>query len=249
MIGRAFLLLTALCAPALAQTEPGFLSGAKDAANQLQLYLDSASKTGNRPDFSAPSVSDLFARVFDARQIETLGAPQAGELAWLLQWISTVNGVAKSIFYFGVTPSAKPTADEIAAIERNAADYEDQHAIAISYEIRIAAREAQDLVLFMNTLPPDQRTPVRQAGLDGARNGGAEMIYGALVQIAQNAKPANSRQLSGAMNDTRSVWADFLNLQAKTQLIDLIQRVEKATKDESVQKDLAALNAALASGK
>ena len=241
--------MAALASPASAQNEPAFLAGAKDAANQLQLYIDFTAKAGQRPNFSAPPNSDLFARVFDAKQLGTLPPPQGGELAWLPQWMAIANGVAKSIFYFGVTLAATPTADQIAAIKRNAADYEDQQAIAISYEIKLAARQAQDLILFMNALSPDERTSVRQAGVDRSRNGGAEMIYGALVLIAQNANPANSRRLSGAMNDTRDVWAGFLNPQAKPHLTDLIERVEKNTKDEAVQKDLAALDAALAAGK
>ena len=248
-IMRTLLLLVTLAAPAWAQSEPAFLTGAKDAASQLQLYINSATKRGERPDLSSPPPSDLFSRVFDARQLEALPPPQASELSWLPQWMAAANGVAKSIIYFGVTITGTPTAEQIAAVKRNAADYEDQQAIAISYEIRLAAREAQDLDLFMGSLSPEQRTPVRQAGVDGARNGGAEMIYGALVQIGQNVRATNSRLLADAMSDTRAVWADFLTPQAKAQLIDLSGKLQKASKDEAVQKDLAALDAALAAGK
>jgi hypothetical protein len=51
--------------PAPAPDGMGIVAGVKDAANQLQLYLDCAAKTGGRPTFSKPPVSDLFARIFD----------------------------------------------------------------------------------------------------------------------------------------------------------------------------------------
>jgi hypothetical protein len=246
---RALLLLAALASPARAQEEPGFLAGAKDSANQLQLYFDFAAKTGERPDFTKLPVSDLFARVFDLKQLAALPPPQANEMSWLPQWVATANGVAKSILYFGVTLSATPTADQIAAVKRNASDYEDQEAITQDYMIRVSARLAQAVTFFLDQLPAEQRTPVRQEGFNQTRNGGAEMIYGAVVTIAQGMKPANARLISGAMSDTRKIWSDFIPPQYRPQVLGMIERAESATKDDTVRKDLAALSNALAAAK
>jgi hypothetical protein len=246
---RILLLLAALVPPALAQGEPNFLAGAKDSAIQLQLYLDFAAKTGNRPDFSKPPVSDLFARVFDLKQLAVLPPTQANEVSWLPQWIATANGIVKSFLYFGVNPSATPTADQVAAVKRNASDYEDQEAIALDYMIRISAREAQAVTLFFDQLPAEQRTPVRQEGLTRARNGGTEMIYGAVLTIAEGMKPANARLVSAAMSDTREMWSSFIPPQYRPQVISMIERAESATKDDTVQKDLAALSNAVTAAK
>ena len=247
---RTLLLLAAVASPALAQGgQPGFLAGAKDSANQLQLYLDFAAKTGERPDFTKPPVSDLFAQVFDLKQLAALPPTQANEMNWLPQWVATANGVVKSLLYFGVDPSATLTADQVAAIKRNASDYEDQEAIGLDYMIRISAREAQAATLFLDQLPAEERTPVREEGLNRARDGGAEMIYGALVTIAQGMKPGNARLVSGAMRDTREAWSGFVSPQYRPQVVSMIERAESAAKDDMVQKDLAALNTALVAAK
>ena len=246
---RALLVLAALASPARGQEEPSFLAGAKDSANHLKLYIDFAAKAGDRPDFTKLPVSDLFARVFDLKQLVTLPPSQANDVKWLPQWIATANAVVKSFLYFGVNPAATLTADQITIVKRNASDYEDQEAIALDYMIRISAREAQAVMRFLDQLSTEQRTPVRQEGLNRARNGGTEMIYGAVVTIAQGLKPANARLVSGAMSDTREVWSGFILPQYRPQLMSMIERAESATKDDTVRKDLAASSIALAVAK
>src|ERR1700686_244525 len=81
---RALLLLAALISPASAENRPAIEAGIKDAANQLPLYLAFAAKPGRRADFSTPPVSDLFATVFDLKQLAALPPPQATDLPWLM---------------------------------------------------------------------------------------------------------------------------------------------------------------------
>jgi len=50
--------------------------------------------------------------------------------------------------YFGIAPPADLIADQ-AAIKRNATDYEDQEAVALSFIIRISARVTRASFLFM----------------------------------------------------------------------------------------------------
>jgi len=182
--------------PAPAPDGTGIVAGVKDAANQLQLYLDYAAKTGGRPDFSKPPVSDLFARIFDLRELAALPPPKASDLLWLLDWTITADGTFKSILYFGIAPPADLIADQ-AAIKRNATDYEDQEAVALSFIIRISARVTQASFLFLE----------QPAGFTKARAGSAETMLGALVTIAQGMKPANARLLSAAIRDTSDAWA------------------------------------------
>jgi len=54
--------------------------------NQLQLYLDYVAKTGGRPDFSTPPVSDQFARIFDLRELAALPPPKEAN-AWLAEFV------------------------------------------------------------------------------------------------------------------------------------------------------------------
>ena len=170
---------------------PAFLGAVKDSANQIELYLDFAAKTGQKPDFSGPPVSNLFARVFDLKKLAALPPPKASDVPMLLARASSANEIAKAIMYFGITPPADPIADQ-EAIKRNIKDFEDQQAAAFNFFIRITAREVQSAFLFMENLTPEQRTAVREKGFEKARVGGEEMIYGALVAMTQGFGPANT---------------------------------------------------------
>jgi hypothetical protein len=108
---------------------------------------------------------------------------------------------------------------------------------------------AQSLTLFMDQLTPEQRTPIRQEGFDRARKGGTETIYSGLLTIAQGMKPNNARLLSGAMSDTREVWAGFLPLQDRSQIMSQLAAAQRAAKDNQAQESLAAFGAVLAAAK
>lgn len=247
---RGVLVLLALAMPASADDgEPAFLAGAKDAADQLQLYIDFTAKAGQRPDFSTPPTSDLFARVFDLKQLAALPPPQAADSGWLLQWLATANGVAKAILYFGVTPSNPPTAGQIAAVQRNASDYEDQQEIGFDFLIRLSARMLQTSELFLNQLPPEQRTPIHEAGFERMKQGAAETIFGALVTVAQDRKPANARLVAGALKDTGKVWAALLLPEHRAQIIKELAAVQERVNDSAAQDDLAMFGATLAAAK
>jgi hypothetical protein len=249
----ALLVLAALASPMLAQTAAidgsAITAGAKDAASQFQTYLDGVAKAGGRPDFSKPPASDLWGRIFDLKQLASLPPPQASEASWLPGWLASASGTAKSIFFFNVTLSDPLSADQVAALKRNASEYQDQDTIGLDFMIRLSARLAQSVSLFMDQLTPEQRTPIREAGVDRMRNGDAETIYGALDSIAQGMKPANARLLSGAMSDTRDVWASFIPPQYRSQIMGQIAAAKKAAKDDKVQDDLATLGATLAAAK
>ena len=91
---------------------PAFLGAVKDSANQIELYLDFAAKTGQKPDFSGPPLSNLFARVFDLKKLAALPPPKASDVPMLLARASSANEIAKAIMYFGITPPADPIADQ-----------------------------------------------------------------------------------------------------------------------------------------
>ncbi len=118
-----------------------------------------------------------------------------------MQWFTAASLVNKQIVYFGP--------DEMAVL-RNLKEYESQYAQAMNFMIRVAARESQALDLFMEALTPEQRTPVREAGLLKARGGAAELLASAIGIVAQGVGPDNARLMSAALRDTRDVWASYL---------------------------------------
>jgi hypothetical protein len=141
-----------------------------------------------------------------------------------------------------------PNLDQ-AAVLRNLAEYEDQYASAINFLLRFAARQATTMFLFMDQLTPEQRTPIREAGLQKARGGVAEMIVSSIGSVAEGMRPANARLMTAAMRDTRDVWATYILPNDRTQIISLLKNATNVVKDDEVQKNLTTFAATLAAAK
>jgi len=245
---RALLLLVALQSPALAQTDgAGLAAGAKAAADQLQLYLDDVARTGGRPDFAKPPAAELFARIFAVEQLNALPPPQANDIPWLLDWAAAASKAGKAIMFFGIKPPVDPAG---AAFARNVLDYQDQQAIESDFLIRIAARESVAMFAFWQQLTPEQRTPIREAGLKKARIGFAEIIYGALCTMADDRfKATNARRVSAAMRETGESWVGFIPPDNRAQIMGQLLQTQLAVKDDEAQENLALFGAVLAAAK
>lgn len=243
---RSLLLLVALLSPAFGQDGAQIAAGAKDAAQDLRIYLDGIAKAGERPDYTKPPALDLFHRVFDIERLAASPPAKASDLTWLIEWLSAANQTSKQIIYFDIKPGPNP---DQAATLRNLTDYEDQYAAATNFMLRVAAREATAMLLFMDQLAPEQRTPVREAGLQKSRNGAAGLIASAIGSVFVGVRPANARLMTAAMRDTRDVWASYILPDDRTQIINLLTRAANMAKDEEVKKNLTAFNAALAAAK
>jgi hypothetical protein len=87
---------------------------------------------------------------------------------------------------------------------------------------------------------------VREAGLQKARGGAAELICGSIGSLAQGMRPANSRLMTAAMRDTRDVWARFILPKDRTQIIGLVTKIAGMVKDDETQSNLADFAATLA---
>jgi hypothetical protein len=167
---RSLLILLVLGAPAFSQgtAQNGVQAGsqnattAKEAAAAIENYLDGVKKSGGRPDYTKPPVSEWFHQVFDMEKLSTLPPATTADLAWLLDWTSAANKTNVLMNLFGATPAGSL---DPAVFRRNQTDYEDQCVAAMNFLIRLEAIDATALTGFMAQLPPEQRTPVREAGL------------------------------------------------------------------------------------
>jgi hypothetical protein len=235
---RFLLLLIALLSPAFAQDGPQGAASAKEAAQALQVYLDGVAKAGDRPDYTKPPASELFQKVFDLRQLSALPPSTSADVGWLVQWFTAASLANKQIVYFGTKPGPDP--DEMAVL-RNLKEYESQYAQAMNFMIRVAARESRALDLFMDTLTPEQRTPVREAGLLKARSGAAELLASAIGIVAQGVGPDNARLMSAALKDTRDVWASYLLPDDRKQILGYLAKATEIVTDAGVKADLMAV--------
>jgi hypothetical protein len=243
---RSLLLLATLLSPAFGQDGPQIAASAKDAAQALQLYLDGVSKSGGRPDYTTPPASDLFRRVFDLEQLTALPPPQPSDITWLTEWFGAANQTNRLIMNFGAKPG--PDLDQ-AAVLRNLAEYEDQYASIANFLIRAAAREAPTMFLFMDQLTPEQRTPIREAGLQKARGGVAGLVTSAIGSVAQGMRPANARLITAALRDTRDALATFILPDDRKRIVGLLTKAANIVKGDEVQANLTAFAGALAAAK
>jgi hypothetical protein len=241
-IVRILLVLLALASPALAQDGARDAAAAREAAQAFRVYVEGVTKKGGRPDLTRPEVAALLGRVFDLGALNALPPAQASDIPWLIDWMEAANATNKLLILYGAKPGPQP---DWAAIQRNMTEYEDQYAATMNFLIRSQAREAVSANMFMAGLAPEQRTPVREAGLTRARSGAAEMILGAIGSVVLGGKPANARLVAAAIRDTRDVWASFFLPQDRARLIELLAGLPKRVPDETARIDLAAFTAAL----
>ncbi len=249
---NGLLIALALASPAFAQTPrddgASIAAEAKDAATQLQAYLDGVLKGGGRPDFSKPPASDLLGQVFDLKQLEALPPAQGGDVPWLMDWADAANGVNKSIMFFGIAPPVTLLTDP-AALQRNVTDYEDQETAAINFLLRISAHEFQAAFAFMDELAPAQRTAVRMEGLNKMRIAEAETLVNYLGWIAAGMKPANARLVSAAIRDTGAVWATAILPADRPAILAMLDKAQAAATEEETRNNLSSFGALLTKAK
>ena len=221
-IVRILMVLVALASPALAQDGLLAAAAARDAAQAFRLYVEGVAKKGERPDLTRPEVAALLGRVFDLDALNALPPAQASHIFWLLDWMEAANATNKLFTRYGSKPGPQP---DLAAIERNMSEYEDQYAAAMNFLIRGQARED---------------------GLARARGSTAEFVLSAICSvILSGGKPANARLVTAAIRDTREVWASYFLPQDRVRVIELLAGYEKQVSDETARTDLVAFAAAL----
>ena len=243
LIFRILLVLLALASPAFAEDGLIDAAAARDAAQAFRVYVDGVAKKGERPDLTRPEVAALLHRIFNLDALNALPPAQGSDLPWLLDWMEAANAANKLITRYGSKPGPQP---DLAAIERNIAEYEDQFAAALNFLIRGQAREAVSSKLFWEGLAPEQRTRVREQGFAGARNSNAEFILSAICSgLTSGGKPANARLVAAAIRDTREIWAGYFLPQQRAYLLEQLTEYAKRVPDETARADLAAFTAEL----
>ena len=240
---RMLLVFLALASPALAQDGARGAAAAGVAAQAFRVYVEGVTKKSERPDLTRPDVAALLERVFDLDALNALPPAQASDVDWLLDWMEAANATNKLFILYGVKQGPQP---DLAAVQRNWIEYEDQYAVAMNFMIRFQARQAASFKLFWAGLAPEQRTRVREEGFAGVRRGSAKLILDATCStIASGGKPANARLVAASIRDTRDVWASFFQPQDRTRVIEGLDGFSKRVSDETARNDLAAFTATL----
>jgi hypothetical protein len=243
LIVRILLVLLAFASPAFAEDGLIDAAAARDAAQAFRVYVEGVTKKGERPDLTRPEVTALLGRVFNLDGLNALPPTQGSDIYWLLDWMEAANATNKLITRYGSKPGPQP---DLAAIERNMAEYEDQIAAALNFLIRGQAREAVSSKLFWEGLAPEEWKRGREQGLTGARNSTAEFILSAICSgVTSGGKPANARLVAAAIRDTREIRASYFLPQQRARIIEVLAAYLKQLTDETARTDLAAFTAEL----
>jgi hypothetical protein len=209
----------------------------------FRVYVDGVTRKGERPDLTRPEVVAMLGRVFDLDGLNALPPAQGSDLPWLLDWMEAANTVNKLITRYGSKPGPQP---DLAAVQVNMTEYEDQYAAAMNFLIRGQAREAVSIKLFWAGLKPEERTRVREQGFAKARHGAAEFVLAAICSVVESGgKPANARLVAAALHDTREVWAGYFASQDRARTVEYLAGLPKPVSDETARADLADFTAAL----
>ena len=175
--------------------------------------------------------------------MNALPPAQANDIIWLLDWMDAANAVNKLFTRYGSKPGPQP---DLAAIQRNMTEYEDQYAVAVNFLIRGFAREAVSSKLFMAGLAPEQRTRVREDGLAGLRSSAAEFILERHLLGDPKRRQGRERPPGGGRHPrhARGLGEQF-SAAGSSPRDRTARRTFQARADETARIDLAAFAAAL----
>jgi hypothetical protein len=237
---RSLLLLLALASPAFSQIGSRDAATAQNALRAFGLYLDGVAKSGGQPDFTKPPAADLLRHIFDVAAFNALPRAAASDMVWLPDWGAAVDLSYRRIILYG----RRLNEPSDLLMRRDMSKYQDQCAVAMSFMIRLQARQATALTSLEDQLPPEERRP---AALQQNRSDSAQTITGAITAITQGMKPDNARLIAAALRDTRDVWAGYIMLDDRSRIAKLIADTPAA--DREAQNNLAVFAGALAAAK
>jgi len=212
---------------------------ATKAIQDLTRYTDEVTKKDERPAFDKPPASTYIGQILDGKALAALPPPAASDMQWLVQWADAMNKVNHLLIFTGAKSSSE--ADQRAAIERNMVDYEDVMFPAWAFMARLQTRMLVSADLFMDSLKPQDRTPVRQRGLAQIRDGHIQFVQGALTTIAARVKPQNAKVLTAALRETAPTWAPRITEPEQNNLRSTLMEAKKIYPDAALQDDIGGL--------
>jgi hypothetical protein len=237
--------LMLLVAPVAASDGKQAAATALEAAQALQKHARQVAAAGKRLDPTVAPASEHLRRIFDAKAFAALPPVAASDVAWIIDWLDAARTANHTLIDFGADPKG-PAQLEPAALARNLLEFEDQLAVAITFQQRLFPRALETLHDFLESLPEAQRTPVRLQGLAKMVDGYLESVKGALCFAADsNTKPANARMIVAAAHEAAEIWIELTEEDTRKQFIALVAAAQQLTKDKEIAQHFRAIQAAL----
>jgi hypothetical protein len=225
---------------------PQLATAAGSAFEALAAYTDQAIKAKQRPAFNKPPATEYIARVTDAQGLAALPAPKGSDLEWLLSWQDAARKTYRMLIATGVAGSE---AERQAAIQRNFVENEEALFRTWAFMVRLQARMMVTGDMFMDSLPPEERTQVRKRGQEGFRGSAIQFIQEGLGAVSSGIKRENVLRVTAALRDTAPIWTTRLMAAERDRLKLILNYVSKNYQDQALLDEIAWLTQAVEAAK
>jgi hypothetical protein len=246
---RAFISIIACwlafaAAPAFASDGPQSAAAAKASAAALVAYVETAAKNGERPDYKKEPAAGHLKRIFDFDALAALPPEKAGDIEWLLDWGDSANTSYKTL----VMRDGAIRDGGVQAAVRNFIDHEDEISHGLAFTLRLQSRMARTGPLFMESLPPEQRTDIRKRGFQGVtRNLVGSVLNTSGTLVSMQLKPGNAAVIAASLRDTADAWLPYTTADERSNLVELFKRA--ATMNSEARPALETATATIANFK
>lgn len=193
------------------------------------------------PRAADPEYAELLATLSNHRRFLTSQQFAVADLGDVVEICSTALRANMAYVFFDLntvvdktmTDPAKITAAVMQVANRNAVTYQEEVTAILSFTQRCAATQIPLLVKFVETLKPEDLTPIRRDGLKQVRSA----LFGTFANVARTASetaitPQNRRIMFDTMRETTPVFAQALDLATRKNALDIMTSTEKSVPPE-----------------
>ena len=213
---------TAAQTPAPAQTDY------MEAGARMEQRIAQQSAMGDMPRIAEPETQALLDILSDRQRFLDSQTYAASNLGQLMEICGQANRVTMAYVLSGFKDRIDPKATQeqivrqmIRTMEENTLSFQQELEQLHPFLMRCLATQIPPMAGFMATLPPQELTPVRLAGLKQLRGGLLSSYIGHLQSINNPAYRVSYRkQLLRAMAENSHLFASALQLQARQQIVD-----------------------------
>ena len=199
------------------------VAGAKEfdidaAYNQVDTLVRLRHAEGTMPRLSDTRDAPTLLSFWDAKTFLREPPYTVQSLGQLMSMFEQQNRVMKAYVFY-----AKGTASP-ADTERNSVEFQDEIATGLAFLVRTTAAINPALGNFVQTLPPEQMTEIRRAGLAQVRLGTVQMLTGAAMTLRDSQYRANNQRLmTAAMAHSAAAIAEGLRPEQRAELSTTIR--------------------------
>lgn len=212
----------------VAQTRTPAQTAYLEAGTRMEQRIAQRSAMGDMPRIAEPETQALLDILSDRQRFLDSQTYAVSNLGELMEICGQANRVTMAYVLSGFKDRIDPKAAQeqivremIRTMEENTLSFQRELEELHPFLMRCLATQIQPMTEFMATLPPQELTPVRLAGLKQLRGGLLNSYIGHLQSAGNPAYRASYRkQLLRAMAENSHLFASALQLQARQQIID-----------------------------